>query len=80
MPPLLTQPLEASGWAEALESLRGAEDRLLAIPPSHRQTLSNMELFNSILDDVRSMVAKGGTNFLLADSEGSEDDGSECDL
>lgn len=78
MPPLLAQPLEVTGWAKVAESLYGSQDQLLALPPSQSQTLSNAELFDSILDDVRSMIPKGGTTFLLADSpQDSEDDDSE---
>jgi hypothetical protein len=56
MPPLLSQPLGVPDWADLIERLSGLQEQLLALPPSHGQALSNAELFDSILDDVRRMI------------------------
>ena len=80
MPPLLTQPLGVSGWAQVIESLSHSRDQLLALPPSHGQTHSNEELFDSILADVLRMITKGDSILVLSDSTASEDDEWEYDL
>lgn len=71
MPSFLSQPLmEASLWALIMEALVESKDQLLALPPAQDQTLSNQELFLSILEDVRRIISP----FLRTDSE---DDYSE---
>lgn len=56
MPPLLTRNLGVPGWAEVLECLYHSQDKLLALPPSRGQALSNAELLDSILDDLRRLI------------------------
>jgi len=71
MPSFLSQPLiGASFWARFAGDLEESKDRLLALPPSQGQTLSNQELFVSILEDARRTISP----VLLTDSE---DDDSE---
>lgn len=71
MPPLLTKRLDAPEWAQVVESLWGSQDQLLALPPSHGQTLSNAELFDRILNDVTGKLKKGGA-FQFFESEGDD--------
>ena len=74
MPPLLTQPLGVPGWARVVEYLYHSQDQLVALPPLHGRTLSNEELFESILDDVRSKITKGDPMLFLTDSEDDDND------
>jgi len=58
MPSFLSRPLmEASLWALFIEVLVESKDQLLALPPAQDQTLSNQELFLSILEDARRTIS-----------------------
>ena len=53
MPSFLSQLLGASFWATVVENLETSKDRLLVLPPSQGQRLSNEELFAAILEDAQ---------------------------
>jgi len=53
MPSFLSQSLRPSFWAIVVENLEESKGRLLALPPSQGQILSNLELFTSILEDAQ---------------------------
>ena len=73
MSSFLSQPLiRPSFWALFAENLEESKDRLLALPPSQGQTLSNQELFASILEDAQRAIRISSP--ILTDSE---DDDSE---
>jgi len=68
IPSFLSQPLRPSFWAIVVENLEESGGRLLALPPSQGQILSNRELFASILEDAqRAMTLDPPTP--LTDSE-----------
>ncbi|KAF9650685.1 hypothetical protein BDM02DRAFT_3127503 [Thelephora ganbajun] len=73
MPPLLSQSLGVGFWATVIDTLRGSNDRLLIMPPSQGQTLSNQELFDNILEDARRAMPR----ISPISSVDSEDYGSE---
>jgi len=47
-----------------------SKDRLLTLPPSLGQTLSNQELFDNVLEDARRAMALDRSPTPLTDSDG----------
>lgn len=68
VPSFLSQSLDTMFWTTFVEGLEDSKDRLLALPPSRGQTLSNQVLFDSILEDIRHVIALDPSS-PLADSE-----------
>lgn len=79
LPPLLSQSLGVPFWAHTVELLHGSEDLLLELPPSQGQTLSNQELFESVLDDIQEVMGHSNPHPLvpLTDSDSDSDSDSE---
>lgn len=76
MPSLLPQ-LQCCPFATVfVEMLEESKDRLLALPDSQGQTLSNQELFDNILEEARHAISVG-SRYPLTDSD---DDDSESVL
>ena len=74
IPSFFSRSLGASFWDAIVENLEEVKDRLLALPPSLGQTLSNQELFNTVLEDVRrAMALDPSTSF-------TESDDDQCSL
>lgn len=65
---MLSQLLETPFWAKVIENLEELEDQLLTLPHSQGQTLSNQELFDSILGCAQREMALDPPS-PLADSE-----------
>ena len=76
MPSFLSQPLRAWFWTTFAESLAKSKDRLLALPPSQGQTLSNQELLASIFEDTRGKMLVGPLIFLTDQEDDYSEDGS----
>jgi len=56
IPSFFSRPLGASFWDTIVENLEESRDRLLNLPPSPGQVLSNQELFDNVLEDAQSAM------------------------
>ena len=56
IPSFLSQSLGASFWDAIVETLEESKDRLLDLPPSPGQVVSNQELFDNVLEDAQSAM------------------------
>jgi hypothetical protein len=79
MPPLLSQSLGVPFWAQAVEFLYGSEDLLLALPTSPGQTLSNQELFESVLDDIQEVMGHSNPHRPVPLTDSDPDSDSDLD-
>jgi len=78
IPSLLSQPPAGSSfWASFVDKLEESKDRLLALPPSQGQTLSNQELLASILSDAHNAMELASPIFTDSEEGDSEEDDSE---